>query len=185
MENNLLSIEEVFDHSGNNLVYKTKPSVLLSALLIIAGILFIALNGQITKSPESILPALFITMGILILVWGTIYTFFSKTKYKLTQNQKNISFSEIFFDIKERERLLGIMNRGDVRELEKLNPAVIDTLKLRIASTSDGNFCYTQVVTYVPYEFVNLNEAHSHSQEEANILLNMQRKRNSATAAGK
>ncbi|MDR0395548.1 MAG: DUF308 domain-containing protein [Tannerella sp.] len=180
MENKLLSIEEVFDHSDNNLVYKTKPSVLLSALLIIAGILFIVFNGQITKSPESMLPTLFIIIGILFLAWGIIYTFFSKTKYKLTQGQQNISFSEILFDIKERERLLRIIDEGNLQELEKLKPAVIDTLKLRIASTPDGSFCYTQAVTYVPYEFVIINEAHQHTQEEANILLNMQKKQNSA-----
>jgi hypothetical protein len=176
MENNILSIEEVFDYSNNNLVYKSKPSVLLSILLIIAGILFIVFNGQVTKSPESIIPALFIIIGILLLVWGIIYTFFSKTKYKLTQNKKNISFSEMLFDIKEREQLIRIINEGKLRELEKLKPTVIDTLKLRIASTSDGSFCYTQIITYVPYEFVNLNEAHQHSQEEANIILNMQKK---------
>jgi hypothetical protein len=179
MENKLLSIEEIFDHSDNNLVHKAKPSVLVSALLIIAGILFIAFNGQITKAPASMLPTLFIIIGILFLAWGVIYTFFRKTKYKLIQGQKNISFSEILFDIKEREHLLRIINEGDLLELEKLKPAVIDTLKLRIASTSDGSFCYTQVLTYVPYEFVNLNEAHPHSQEEANILLDIQKKRQS------
>jgi hypothetical protein len=179
MENKLLSIEELFDHPNNNAVCKVKPSARVSALLMIAGILFIVFNGQVTKAPASMLPVLFILTGIFFLAWGIIYTFFRKTKYKSTQDQKNISFSEMRFDIKERERLLRILSAGDLRELEHLKPAVMDTLKLRIASTSDGSFCYTQALAYVPYEFVCLNEARSHSQKEANILLDIQKKHHS------
>lgn len=175
MENNI-SIEDIFDNKEKDVVYKSKPSVMLSVILIVTGILFIATNGLVTTSPGSMIPMLFISIGIIFLAWGITYAFFSKTKYKLTRDKKSIAFSEIFYDVKERDKLIRIIDKGDIRELEKLKTATIDTLKLRIAATSDGNFCYTQVATYVPYEFVNINEAHKHSPEEAGIILNIQKK---------
>lgn len=170
---NKISIEQVLDNNENNLVYKSKPSVLVSILLIVAGILLIAINKIVATSPGSMLPSLFIVAGIILLIWGIIYIFFTKSKYKLTQNKKVIKFSEVLFDIKERDRLINSINEGNMQELEKLKTARIDTLKLRIAATEDGSFCYTQVATYVPYEFININDVHKHSLEEAKGILNL------------
>ena len=88
-----------------------------------------------------------------------------------------ISIFEIFFDLKERERLINLMNEGNVKELEKLKPSAIDSLKLRIASTRDRSFCCSQVVAYVPYEYVNCTEVREHSPEETEILLRLNKKR--------
>jgi hypothetical protein len=177
MENNIISIEEAFDRMEGRTVRKSKPSVALSVLLIAAGILLTVLNGQVAKSPGSVIPTLFILCGIIFLACGVSYAFFRKTKYKFTGDGKNISFSEMLFDIRERERLVRILDEGNMQELGKLKPATVDTLKLRIAATPDGSFCYTQVMTYVPYEFVNVNEARKHSREEAGLILNLQKQR--------
>jgi hypothetical protein len=53
-----------------------------------------------------------------------------------------------------------------------LNPG-IDALKLRVASTATGSFCYSQVVAYVPYEFINASKARKHTPEEAQIVLSL------------
>ena len=144
MENNL-SIEQIFNSPDNNEIYKSKPSVALAFLLVAAGIALIAVNSIIHT-----LSTVFILAGIGLLM-GAVYVFFKKTGYKLSRNNERITFREIYFDVKERDRLINILNGGIINELEKLKPANIDALKLRIAATRDGSFCYSQVVSYVPY----------------------------------
>ncbi|MDR1116109.1 MAG: hypothetical protein LBL33_08210 [Tannerella sp.] len=174
MENNL-SIEHIFNSKENNEVHKSKPSVVLSILLIASGIVLVAVNGVIPASDGTI-STLFILAGISLLIWGIIYAFFKKISYKLSRNKEKITFQEIYFDVKERDKLISIISNGNVNELEKLKKAGIDALKLRVATIPDGSFCYSQVVSYVPYEFINANEARKHTLEEAQILLNMLKK---------
>ncbi|MDR1380229.1 MAG: hypothetical protein LBJ47_01990 [Tannerella sp.] len=176
MEKNNLSIEQIFDSANNSEVYKSKPSIILSILLFVAGIALIAVNGNISET-NGMIPTVFILGGISLLIWGIIYAFFKKTGYKLSHTRESIIFQELCFDAKERDKLLGIVNGGNISELENLKPAGIDALKLRVAASQDGSFCYSQVVAYVPYEFVNANEARKHSPEEAQAILNMLKKR--------
>ncbi|MDR1524389.1 MAG: hypothetical protein LBS79_03890 [Tannerella sp.] len=175
MENNL-SIEQVFDSQDNNEIHKAKPSFVLTAILIATGLVLITVNGMIPASDGTI-STLFILTGIGLLIWGIIYAFFKKTGYKLSRNKERITFQEIYFDVKERDRLINILNSDSVNELEKLKPANIDALKLRVATTPDGSFCYSQVVSYVPYEFINANEARKHTPEEIRIILDLLKKR--------
>jgi hypothetical protein len=173
---NYLSLEQVFDRQDDNEIYKSKPSVVVTTLLFTAGVIFVALNGIIPAFGET-LSTLFVLTGAGLLIWGVVYAFFKKTSYKLIRNNERVTFREIYFDVKERDRLIHILSDGNVNELEKLKPATIDALKLRVAATPDGNFCYTQVISYVPYEFTNANEARKHSPEEARIILDMLNKR--------
>jgi hypothetical protein len=175
MENSL-SIEQIFDSTDNGEVYKSKPSVVLSILLIASGILLIAVNG-IIPATDGTASLLFILAGVSLLIWGIIYAFFKKTRYILNRTKENIIFQELYFDAKDRDRLIGFISSGSIGEVEKLKQAGIDALKLRVAATPDGSFCYSQVVSYVPYEFVNANEAVRHSPEESRIIMNMLNKR--------
>ncbi|NDV47710.1 hypothetical protein D0T49_11695 [Paludibacter sp. 221] len=161
------SIEQVLDNLGDNVVYKSKPSIVLSIVLIILGIGLIFLSWQISNAPNSIISPLLIVGGIILLAWGVVSVFFRKTQYKATGNKQKISFSELFFDIKERDRLVRLVSEGNVQDLSKLKTSVSDALKLRVAATPDGNICYTQVVTYVPFEFVNATDARRNTPEEA------------------
>jgi hypothetical protein len=174
MENNK-SIEQVLDSMENSEIYKSKPSTVSSILIFAAGIVLIAVNG-IIPGMNSMIPTLFILAGAGFLIWGIVYAFFRKTGYRLIRTKENITVRELYFDAKERNRLLGIINSGNVQDLEMLKKADIDALKLRVAATQDGNFCYSQVVAYVPYEFVNANEPYRHSPEEAQMLLTMLKK---------
>jgi hypothetical protein len=175
MENSL-SIEQIFDSIDNDEVYKSRPSIVLSILLIASGILLIAVNGIVSTTGDTA-SILIILAGVGLLIWGITYAFFKKTSYKLSRTKENIIFQELYFDAKERDRLIGIINSGSIGELEKLKPAGIDALKLRVAATQDGSICYSQVVSYVPYEFVNANEAYRHSSEESQIIMNLLKKR--------
>jgi hypothetical protein len=175
MENNL-SIEQIFDSTDNSEVYKSKPSIVLSILLIASGMALLAVNGMAPASDETT-STLLILAGISLLIWGIIYAFFKKTGYKLSRTKENIVFQELYFDTRERDRLISIISSRNIGELEKLKQAGVDALKLRVAATPDGSLCYSQVVSYVPYEFVTANEAFRHSPEESQIIMRMLKKR--------
>jgi hypothetical protein len=172
---NIITIEQFLDNTDPSVVYKSKKSPLLSILLIIAGLILLIANKQFGSSPDSILPPLFTITGLGLTGWGATLIFLRKSKYILTQNKKDIRFYDILFDIKERERLLQIMKNGTIQELKELKQTELDTLKLRIASTSDGQFCYSQVLHYVPYEFVCQNEVCKHTPEEAQVIMEVRK----------
>jgi hypothetical protein len=174
---NKSSIEQIFDSKDNTLVYKTKPSIVFSVVLIVLGILFVAFNNKLSDSPGSIIPPLFTVIGLGLLGWGIVSIFIRKTKYKLVQNKKEIFFYDIFFDIKERDRLINIMKDRNIPELKSLKTSGIDSLKLRVAATSDSSFCRSQVLNYVPYEYINMNEVCQHTPEEAKIILEIRKNR--------
>jgi len=167
------SIEETFDNMPNDIIFKSKPSKVIGIIWMATGVLCLLLNSIIANATlPAVSPAL-IAIGCLVLIYGIYFTFFNKTKFKSGQSKQTVTFQELFFDTKDRERLLAIIAEKRIQELEKLKQVSIDSLKLRIAATSDGSLCYSQVVTYVPYEFININEACQHSQEEAQTLLNL------------
>ncbi len=171
------SIEQVLENKDKTLVYKTKPSLVFSIVLIVLGVLFVAFNNKFSDSPGSIIPPLFTVIGLGLLGWGIVSIFVRKTRYKLVQNKKDIFFYDIFFDIKERDRLINIIRDRNITDLKNLKTSGIDSLKLRVAATSDGSFCYSQVLNYVPYEYINMNDACHHTPEEAKIILEIRKNR--------
>lgn len=165
------SIEQIFDKTEN--IYKAKKSIFLSIIFIIAGVALLIISPKLSET--GILSPLSMVAGIVFLAWGVITIFFRKTYYISAHNKQKVSFSEILFDVKERERLIRLVNENNFSELKHLERSVNDALKLRVATTPDGNVCCTQVITYVPFEFVTANDVRSHSVEEARIIREIQR----------
>jgi len=102
---------------------------------------------------------------------GKQKAFFGGSSYRLLQNNQKIKFYEILFERKEQEKLVALLKEGKVEEITNLKRSHIDSLKLRIAATPDGSFCCTQIVVFVPYEFINYTEVRLHTQSEAQTLL--------------
>ena len=171
------SIEETFDNMSNDVIFKSKPSIVLGIILMVSGVLCILLNSIVANATLPTASPMLIALGCFLLIAGLYYAFFNKAKYKCSQTKQTVFFQELLFDTKDRERLLSIIADKNVQELEKLKQVAIDSLKLRIAATSDGSVCYSQAVTYVPYEFININAVCKHSQEEANTILNLLKKK--------
>lgn len=160
------SIEQILDKSGN--IKKAKKSIVLSVILIVAGIASIYASQAVTES--GILSPLCMVAGIIFLGWGIVSIFFRKTYYISTENKQKVSFYDILFDIKERDRLIRLVDEDNIKEVKKLKPAAQDALRLRVGMTPDGNVCFSQVITYIPFEFVNANDVHSHTADDAKTI---------------
>ena len=167
MEGNKLSIEQVFDNTDT--IYTKKASHALSIILIFVGFASLFLSSQVSEA-NSILNPLLIVTGIALLAWGVITIPFRKTHYRSKNNNQKISFNELFFDIKERDKLIRVIKEGNTKELKNIQRSANDALKLRVALTPDGSICYCQVLTYVPFEFVNASEAIQLAPQQAQVV---------------
>ncbi|MDR1724176.1 MAG: hypothetical protein LBR84_09615 [Tannerella sp.] len=167
------SIEQMLEEKEKESVLKSKPSKALIIMFIIVGLVLIVFDWEDPDKSNGTLSALMIVLGVGLLIYGIVYAFFKKTRYSLVGNKAKIDFYEILFDIKERDKLLHIMQSGNIQDIISLRRANIDSLKLRVAATRDGSFCYSQIIAYAPYEFTSLNSPQKHSAEEAKIILGL------------
>ena len=63
-----------------------------------------------------------------------------------------------------------MVENSDFNGIEKLEKTAQDSLKLKIATTADHNYCLAQVVVFIPYEFVNATIPVKTPSETAKIL---------------
>lgn len=173
---NYTSIEQVLDKTENNLITKSNKSVFLFLILVISGIAMLIMSTRITAQPNSILPPLFITVGVALIIYGIIYYFTKKKTYKVVQSGKKIFFNEIMFNINDKNELLRILSDRDIKALDKMNKHDVNGLILRVASTKDGSVCYTQLLSYVPHQYVAISDVYKHTPEEAHIILKVMNK---------
>lgn len=164
------SIEHVLENMDKNLIHKTKSPAYQSILLIIAGIIIFAFYTANEWSSSSVTPHFLFVLGASVLVYGILQFFFRKSYFISTENKERIRIKEIYFQYEDRDKLLKIIETGNLNELGKLNISVSEGLRLRVASTPDGKICFSQVVTYVSNERFNVNTVKQHSEAEARII---------------
>jgi len=169
MENNE-SIEHVLENMDKNLVIKTKSPAYQSLILIFTGIIIFAFYTASEWPASSVIPHFLFVLGASIIVYGVLQFFFRKSYFIATENKERIRIKEIYFQYEDRDKLVKMVETGNLSELGKLNISVSDGLRLRIASTANGKICISQVVTYVSNERVNVNTVKQHSTAEARII---------------
>lgn len=171
--NSIQSIEQFLDQTDSNILRKVKKSPLQGALLIAIGFLFLLLNLKADwQSAQFVSPSL-ITLSAIFILWGGMTLIFSKRYYVTADTRQKIKTYELYFDGKERDKLVRIMKNGTLEELKTLHTSTHDGLKLKIMTTKDSMLCYSQIVTFVPYEYVNVTEVKLNTPAEAHILQEM------------
>lgn len=167
MNNNNQSIEQVFDNSTFPNIIKVKQSPFISILELISGILLILLYRSFTSSTSDSLVQFTIVLAIVLLVVGAASLVFRKTNYVDTDTKKKIKFSYIYFDLKEKSKLVKIVEQGNLDDLKTVSKSIHDGIKLRVAGAGDGSFCVIQVVTYASFENENTTEVKLITQKDA------------------
>lgn len=165
------SIEHVLENMDKNIVYKTKSPVYIPLILIVAGIISFALYTSIEWTSSSSFPHFLFMLGAIIMIWGIIQFFFRKSYFVSTENHQKLKISEIYFQLNERDRLVKLMENGNIKELRELKTSVSDGLRLRVMTTKDGNICLSQIVTYAFNNRINVNDVKNHSKEDARFFI--------------
>lgn len=166
MENNE-SIEHVLENMGENLVYKTKSPAYLSILLIVAGVISFVVYASTEWEETNTLPHLLFMAGFFGIISGVLLFFFRKSYFVATKNNQKIKSHEVYFQTNERDRLVKLIENGNLNVLKELKPSVSNGLILRVMSCKDGAICLSQVIAYEIHDRINVNAVRKHAIEEA------------------
>jgi hypothetical protein len=164
------SIEQVLDNLDKNIVYKTKNSLMWGFLFMIPGIVSLVVYSSIEWEPTNVLAHILFVTGSILSVIGILKCFFRKSNYVSAENNKKVIPFYIYFNGSERDRLIRLLETGNLSELKALQSSIVDGMKIRVMATKDGQICYSQVVAFVQNEFVNVTAVRKHSSADYQIL---------------
>ena len=162
MENNE-SIDQVIENLDNTIVSKTKNSVLVGSVLIIAGVLSLIAYGTHEWGINNLFSQFLFVFGLVGLFVGILKFFFRSSYYVYTDNKMKIQSFELYFKITEHDKLVRLLERGDITGLKQLNLSTTDGLKLRFKATNDGQFCYSQAIAFITNEHINITQVYKNS----------------------
>lgn len=132
------SIEHVLENMDKNILYKIKSSILWALLLNFVGIISFVVYAAIEWKPTDTFPHFLFIAGTVSIVFGIFLFFFRKSSYILAKNNQKLVKSELYFQISEQDKLVKLIETGNLKELKNLKPSISDGLKLRIVATKDG-----------------------------------------------
>ena len=164
------SIEQVIENLDKNIVYKTRDSILTGLILVLIGIGSLITYSTFKLGSENISSQFIFVTGMICIIVGILKFFFRKSYYVSAENHGKIKSFEIYFNAIEREKLVRLVESGNLSELKQLDTSVIDGLKLRVMATKDGRICFSQVIAFITYEYVKVTSVHKLSVADYQIL---------------
>lgn len=169
MENNE-SFEHALENMGENLVYKTKSPAYISILVIVAGVISFVVYATTEWEETNTLPHFLFMAGFCCIICGALLFFFRKSYFVATNNNQKIKSHEVYFQTNERDRLIKLIENGNLKELKELKPSVSNGLILKVMNDKDGEICLSQVIAYQIHDRINVNAVRKHSMDEANFF---------------
>lgn len=151
-------------------VYKTRKGLLASTITIGVAVACFASVNIFEWSSTSNYPALMLSAGAVILVIGLIKYFYRPFYYVSKADRQKLRSYEINFEANEKDKLVRLHNNVKLDEINSLKRTHNNGLKIRIVTTKDMKLCFSQVIGYIPFEFVALTAPQQHTEEEANLL---------------
>jgi hypothetical protein len=170
MESNK-SIVEVLESMDFTIIYKKKKSVFTSVIYLLLGTAMLVVNSILTWEPNSVISPLFFMVGLIFLVVAVFSFFFRKYSFVSTENNQVLKSHSMYFDLNELNKLVRLVEGSYLSELKALKPSIAHALKLQVLMTDDARLCFSQVVSFMNHEYVNITPVKQHSQTEAQELL--------------
>ena len=164
------SIEHVLEDMDKSIIYKAKKSPLRIFLLFLGGIVFFVINAAVVWEANSMVSPLLIVLGSTTIIAGIILLAFQKDHYVFAESHQRLNNSEMYFHVNERDKLVRLIESGNLKGIKDLKLSVSDGLKLRVMVTKDGQICLSQVIAYSSNEYVNTTPVQSHSLEDARFI---------------
>jgi len=146
-------------------------------LLLVIGVIFFVVISIFEWSSTTIYPHLFLILGSICIILGIFKSFIRKDQYLAVENHQRLRAYEIYFDVNERDKLIRLTENGHFSELKSLKGSVSSGLKLRFLVTKDKKVCFSQIIAFVGFEYVNVSAPKQHSMAEAETLIKLERER--------
>jgi hypothetical protein len=171
------SIEQVFDNLDKNIVNKSKRPIWWGFLYLIPGIVSLGVYSYFDWESNNVFPHILFILGTVFLIIAIIKFFFRKSQYISAESKTKIQPVTIYFNVSEQNKLIRLLETGNLSELKTLRPSIVDGLKLRVMATKDGQICYSQVIAFVMNEYVNVTAVQKHTMADYQILTEIVRSR--------
>ena len=160
------SIEQVIENLDNTIVSKTKNSILAGSVLITAGVASLIAYGTYERGMNNLFSQFLFVFGMVSLFVGILKFFFRRSYYIFTENKMKIQSFDIYFKISEHDKLVRLLEVGNIDGLKLLNLSITDGLKLKVKATDDGQFCYSQARAFITNEHINITQVFKNSQAD-------------------
>lgn len=165
-----ISVEQYLNQPENKEIIAKKKSPVTSIIILACGIALFVASALLKEVSSGLVIPLIITLASIISIWGIFAFSFRKKKYYVSATEQEIKVKEYLFNIKERDKLVRMVENSDFNSIEKLEKSAQDSLKLKTATTADHTYCLTQVVVFIPYEYVNATNPVKIPAEKAKAL---------------
>ncbi len=174
MENKNLTFEEYITSDKERIEQKKVISnVGIAATLI--GVVLSALTA--TSLVPSGTPSLLTgSVGIVILIIGVTKLLSKKTVFVDKQSQEELKNSDIFFDTTELGNISRLYEQRDFGSIANLKRGNQSGIVLHVCGAENGKLYYTQLMKYVPYQYVPVYDTVKHTDaNEVNALATLVR----------
>lgn len=165
-----ISVEQYLNQPENKELIAKKKSPVTSIIILACGIALFVASVMLKQASSGLIFPLIITVASIVTIWGIFAFSFRKKKFYVSATGQEIKVKEFLFNIKDRDKLVRMVESSDFSGIEKLEKSAQDSLKLKVATTVDHNYCLAQVVVFIPYEYVNATNPVKIPAEKAKAL---------------
>lgn len=168
------NMDVVLSNKDRNIVYKKKNNIWAGVVIMLFGVICFAPTIVYQWSHGSVWPLLLLVCATILFIVGLIKMFLRKEYFVSAESHQKLKKFEIDFHITESERLVRFCTSGELSGIENLKRAEVGGgLKLVIMATPDRQLCFSQVVQFVMFEYVEQTPVLQHSKDDAEILLRL------------
>ena len=162
MEKEILSIEEYLINVDRVEKRKLFPLYGVIALVAGAGLMFLSASKLL---PEGMGTMIGYCIGLIALVYAAVKIFRGESAYFDKETNGKLDFHEFYFEVKDADELLDYYKKRNFEKIKNLKKASYSGMLLRILGSSSANLYFSQVLKYVPYEYVAVKEVAVHTSD--------------------
>jgi uncharacterized membrane protein YidH (DUF202 family) len=170
---NHLSIEEKIANDNERIICKKSfSSMSLIASTLGICLLVLTLTDIIPSGTISLVTG---SIAIFLIIFGAIKLLAKETKFLEQTTKAELKKSTIYFDNDEMDKVIQLYKNKNFEELSQLKRVKDSRIVMYSYGTEEGSLYYTQLMKYVPYEFIDVQEMGIHtSKEEISALKNFE-----------
>ncbi len=143
--------------NSNIIIKRDASTLLISSIIIVAGLMFMILPGNMFGKESIVKQILFFT-GLILFIWGFIMLIFYSKHKVLAESSVRIKSHSFYFKQEEYNQLINFLSKGEFENIARLEGAVNTGIRLDTSLSVDGKFASYQLFRYIPYNFVKDTE---------------------------
>jgi hypothetical protein len=168
---NYQNMDVVLSNMDRTIVYKKKNNIWAGVLTLLVGVICFTPVIVYQWPHGSVWPLLLLVSATIFFIVGLIKLFLRKEYFVSAENHQKLRKFEIDFHVTESDKLVRLCTSGELAEIGKLKRADVGGgLKLVVMATPDMLLCFSQVVQFVMFEYVEQTPMLHHGKEEAELL---------------